>query len=574
MKLRISLFLAALAAPTTLISAQKLSEIPSEFDQETRCGATIEADSGTLIVPSSGQTIAPGSLCVFTIHLQTTATFRLNISSLNISGSQQEDLDCSAASVRIYSLTNLVPSDNIEGYTFCNDNPPPAGGSLFLSGNLATVIYQSSNESLGFTLNFEGIGFQPIPVTHESSYSSATSGLIRYPVEGEYEPNRVTTWLVKTSPSNPNLKLDVVIQTADFEECPNSTPENRCLCDALIIYEVSAIGQLTENQRVCGPTEEDLVLEGLSPNIIVAFFTDFIDIEGQGTGFEVLYRPSSNGTTTTSVPSTTTTPTPTTTPPRPPPSSNYTTECGGLLSGTQGLVEYKLGESVPRNERCIWTVRTPYRSRIKFSMIEPTTNDPDNNVRIYMVYSTGNLYEYTFPMHRPSEIIMNGTMAWVLFQSNSTGNGFAFSFTAEPDFDNSILFYEDFNEVVSDAAIAHHRFPESGPYRNLEMSTFVFMRPTDRPESQIEVNITSLLTETGEGSRCRDVIHVFRLLDYNSEDVFNPGAHITGLTPDAGICEITPSYPFYMKAHGILILFVSDQQGRSDGFELDVRLVG
>ncbi|ODM88157.1 hypothetical protein Ocin01_18525 [Orchesella cincta] len=32
-------------------------------------------------------------------------------------------------------------------------------------------------------------------------------------------------------------------------------------------------------------------------------------------------------------------------------------------------------------------------------------------------------------------------------------------------------------------------------YRNLEMSSLVFMRPTDMPESQVEVTITSLQTQ-------------------------------------------------------------------------------
>ncbi|ODM88158.1 Bone morphogenetic protein 1 [Orchesella cincta] len=412
----------------------------------------------------------------------------------------------------------------------------------------------------------------PQPTT---THIANCNGLIRYPVEGEYEPNRVTTWLVKTSTSNPDLELDVVVQGVDIEECENT--ENPCLCDALILYEISPIGVLRENLRLCGSSQDDVVVSGLPPNFILAFFTDYIDVPGVGTGFEVIYRPSSNGTRTSTTTEEPTTPSPsTTTEPssstttRPPPSSNYTTQCGGLLSGVSGLSLMKPS----RNERCIWTVRTPYRARIKFNMIEPTTNDPDNNVRIYMVYSNGNLHEYTFPMHRPSEVTLNGTMAWVLFQSNSTGNGFAFNFTAEPQYDNSILAYEDRNTVVNDGDPAFHKFPEGdGLYRNLEMSSLVFMRPTSMPESQVEVTITSLQTQRGERGECFDVIHVYRLLDYNSEDVFNPGAHITKLTPDAGVCEVLPSYPYYMKAHGILILFSSDAQGRSEGMQLYANLV-
>ncbi|CAL8083971.1 unnamed protein product [Orchesella dallaii] len=603
--MKFTLILTAVLLCAASSSSQKVSVLNSEFlpeiDQETRCGATIEADAGTLIVPNVGQSIEPGSICIFTIHLQSTNNFRLNISNLDVSGDGRDE-DCSDAAVRIYSLTNLVPSDNGENYTFCNDSPPPPSGSLYLSGNLATVIYQSSmNASLnsGFTLNFEGIAFQPIQIIHESSYSSATSGLIRYPVEGEYAANRVTTWLIKTSDANPDLEMDVILQRMDIEECEangNFSINEVCLCDALILYQVTGDGILEDKSRLCGSSEADVVIEGLGPNFIIAFFTDGIQVVGAGSGFEVLYKPrvappttTPQPTTTSSTPTTTTsqqtstppsaTPSPTTpsattqsSTTRPPPTGNYSTECGGVLTGTQGLIEYKLTETYRNFERCLWTIRTPYRSRIRFDLNQAEWENRYDNIQIYTLNSTGVRNKHVFSLPVPDFVLLEGTVALVLFQTDysNVGTGFSLSFTVDDGFDNSLLYFEDQHRIVEEADGETFRFPENGLYRNLELSTLTFIQPMYTAPLTMDMNITSLDLEVGMDGQCRDKLHAYMLQE---SDTIPQTNHIVRVTPEEGICQTTDLNPgaSFVRSYGIILILATDQEGRSNGFELSLR---
>ncbi|ODM97638.1 CUB domain-containing protein 2 [Orchesella cincta] len=545
--------LAILAAFAVVVShAEKTIE---DVDQETRCGATIEADSGTLVVPNSGQTIAPGSICIFTIHLQTTNTFRLNISNLDVSGNERDD-DCSEAAVRIYSLTNLVPADKGENYTFCNDSPPPPGGSFYLSGNLATVIYQASqnaSQNSGFTLNFDGIAFQPIQTTHESSYSSATSGLIRYPVEGEYETNRVNTWLIKTSDANPNLELDVILERIDMEECGSSgnfSANEACLCDALIIYDITNTGVLEERARLCGRTEEDLVLERLRPNFIVAFFTDHIQIPGQGTGFQILYKPHI---------STTTTQPPTTTTERPPP-SNFSSSCGGVLEGIEGVIEYKLNQTYQSYERCLWTIRTPFRSSIRFDLLAGGYEKNYDNVQIHSIDASG--IKHMDPEAVPNFVEMDTTVAVVLFQSDYSNLGFGFKlkFTAGSDNDDNNLYYDDQSIIVEGEITAN--LPETGFYRNLELSTLSVMgQNIYSSDWYMNTTVTSVDLDVGTDGECNDVLHIYQIIDPTSNRPhYN---HLRRYTPYSGICQSTDIPSETIMGYGVLAILASDIRDNS-----------
>ncbi|ODM89835.1 Ovochymase-2 [Orchesella cincta] len=584
-------FIICIAAFAVAASAQKITILDNlsneDLEQESRCGATIEADSGTLAVPAIGQNILPGSICIFTIHLQTKTNFRINISSLDISGGERDE-DCSEAAVRIYSLTNLVPSDSIESYTFCNDNPP-TDGDFFLSGNLATVIYQApqnESENSGFTLNFEAVSFQAIRITHESSYTSATTGLIRYPVEGEYEINRVNTWLIKTSDANPDLELDVLLERIDMEECEangNFSINEICLCDALIVYEIRNTGVLEERERLCGRSNDTLRIEYLGPNFLVAFFTDHIDVPGQGSGFQVIYKPHEAATTTTSTtssPSSTSgetsstsgsTAAPPTTTPRPP-ASNYSTECGGVLTGTHGLIEYKLDGYYNDLEKCLWTIRTPYRSQIRFTLNSAGLETNYDNIQINTFNSSGIQQSYAFyePVASPESVVLDGTVATVLFQSDYSNvrEGFSLSFEAEEGFDNSLLYYEDQNTVVNRDNNVTTRFPEIGLYRNLELSTISYMIENVN-SGYLAMSLLSMNLETGTDGQCNDKIHIYHVKDPSSSPPHLN--HVSRYTPVEGICLTTDiPIPETNVAQGFIVVLATNAQGRAEGVELEI----
>jgi hypothetical protein len=83
--------------------------------KRTQCGGTITADAESLIFPGDGDSILPGQVCVWTLHLESTNAFRFNFQQFNSSSSTGSD--CDGGGMRLYSISNLVPSDRIESYT-------------------------------------------------------------------------------------------------------------------------------------------------------------------------------------------------------------------------------------------------------------------------------------------------------------------------------------------------------------------------------------------------------------------------------------------------------------------------
>jgi hypothetical protein len=83
--------------------------------KRTQCGGTITADAESLIFPGEGDSILPGEVCVWTLHLESTNAFRLHFQQFNSSSSTGSD--CEGGGMRLYSISNLVPSDRIESYT-------------------------------------------------------------------------------------------------------------------------------------------------------------------------------------------------------------------------------------------------------------------------------------------------------------------------------------------------------------------------------------------------------------------------------------------------------------------------
>jgi hypothetical protein len=82
---------------------------------ESKCGGTVTADADSLIFPGEGDSILPGEVCVWTLHLETTNDFRINFQQFNSSSSTGSD--CQGGGMRLYSITNLVSSDRIQSYT-------------------------------------------------------------------------------------------------------------------------------------------------------------------------------------------------------------------------------------------------------------------------------------------------------------------------------------------------------------------------------------------------------------------------------------------------------------------------
>ncbi len=126
---------------------------------------------------------------------------------------------------------------------------------------------------------------------------------------GDYEPNLMATWLVKTISPQQSTRSDLSLNSIRFESCSASSP---CLCDALILYQITPTGLLNETRRFCGE-ESSAMIENIESRFILAFFTDFETEAGAQGGFEVIYYPTDTITTTPTTTTSTTTPTTTTT---------------------------------------------------------------------------------------------------------------------------------------------------------------------------------------------------------------------------------------------------------------------
>lgn len=93
---------------------------------------------------------------------------------------------------------------------------------------------------------------------HVSSYSTASEGIIKYPVAGDYQTSVAATWLIKPSMSQIPISVNLVIDYISLETC--TFPGDICACDSVILYEVNETGHLRESRKLCG--EEDSIQFG------------------------------------------------------------------------------------------------------------------------------------------------------------------------------------------------------------------------------------------------------------------------------------------------------------------------
>jgi hypothetical protein len=177
---------------------------------------------------------------------------------------------------------------------FCEDKP--AEDTFFLGGNVAVLVFYASetnNRGGWFNLTWEGNTFDPLSTKHVASFSSATSGVIRYPVIGQYETSLAATWVINTDTTQETTRSDLNLETLNLQSCSNPDP---CTCDALFIYQISEQGLLHETERFCADFTNTYVYD-LGSRFVLAFFTDSQTQSSDGSGFEAIYFPTSMTTT-------------------------------------------------------------------------------------------------------------------------------------------------------------------------------------------------------------------------------------------------------------------------------------
>jgi hypothetical protein len=291
------------------------------------------------------------------------------------------------------------------------------------------VFYASETNNRGgwFNLTWEGNTFDPLRTKHVASFSSASSGVIRYPAIGQYETSLAATWVINTDTTQETTRSDLNLETLNLQSCPNPDP---CTCDALLIFQISEQGMLHETEWFCRDST-NMYVPALGSRFVLAFFTDFQTQSSDGSGFQAIYFPTMI-TTTYYTTDATTSPTSSTTPryvlttetvptavpsvstdsssptstgtPRPrttryktsteygstgPPEGTIilllnwilflvdlrfktinlpfiATHCGEVFNTTTGYISHKYGMNYDPNERCVWTIQVHNATSYRF----------------------------------------------------------------------------------------------------------------------------------------------------------------------------------------------------------------
>ncbi|XP_021964869.1 uncharacterized protein LOC110860114 [Folsomia candida] len=516
----------------------------------TVCGGTIESDSG-VITYSGSPTLSRGDECVWVIHLQARMWFSFNFSKFDINSGF---LDCRDGGVRIYALTNLVGPDESQRYSFCYNDPPPE--EFFLGHTIAVVILHIGSQNLspgsGFELNWSGRSIDPLRTKHASAYSTLPEGIVKYPVTGTYPTSVAATWLFK-----PVSNVDLSISKIGLEECSLDGGEDRCACDALILYQIGTSGQLNETKRMCGE-EASVDFSNLKGTFLLAFFTDLEDLRG-GTGFTARYYPNQNITPATQSPTTTSESETTRT-------TNTVTStvkpghrCGGMLQGTPTwqAINYKPHNGHGPHERCTWTIDgrnhttfsfkllQPVFDRLAFAFVTSFTNADVPLMANHRISSSNTTFESTVP----------GSLAIITFATGNESNygGLYLYFrSVGPTPDNTTRSSRDDSVLVAEQELIMHPV-EPGYYKNYELSSFLVNKPNYQFNGE---SLRYNFHEKKQGSiNDNDFVEAYQF--------HYPGGwtHYRRLTTNNGIFEHDDI---------VLFIFVSNYINPGTGFIIDV----
>jgi len=259
-------------------------------------------------------------------------------------------------------------------FRFCSDVPPPF--NFTLEGNIfAVVLYATGpNPGTGFSLRFNGTSVDRLNTTHLSSFSNIPSGIIGYPIGGNYPESVAATWNIEIPSGNSTAYTNLDILSVGLEGCSNTDP---CSCDALFIYEISNKGVLSTRARFCSDATNEII-ENASSRLILAFYSDDSQQPGNATGFTLQYYESDVQ------------PEPSSTTPQPEGGKYFIISCisnllkgiemyeslflcieipcGSVITAIDTQITYKESVLYGQNERCVWTVRVPGASSYRVNV--------------------------------------------------------------------------------------------------------------------------------------------------------------------------------------------------------------
>ncbi|ODM97639.1 hypothetical protein Ocin01_09030 [Orchesella cincta] len=191
-----------------------------------------------------------------------------------------------------------------------------------------------------------------------------------------------------------------------------------------------------------------------------------------------------------------------------------------------------------------------------------------------MIDSTGISQSYTFEDTTPDFVVLYGTVAIVLFQTDGTWHfdGFALSYTAEEEIDATLKHYED-HAIIGIENKTTLKFPESGVYQNSELSVLTVMGKNIHIGQYIDwhmdVDVRSVQLEVGSDGQCRDKIHIYQIVTPDLPPEQPKLNHFRRYTPSEGMCQWTDIPGDLIQGYGIVVILATDEQGTTSGLGLD-----
>lgn len=232
-------------------------------------------------------------------------------------------------------------------------------------------------------------------------------------------------------------------------------------------------------------------------------------------------------------------------------------ECGGILVGESGMIEYKIGEQYTPGEHCVWMVRANRKRFVKVRLltngiIPPCNTGPGCGPASWIFVSEWELNGFVTPKDMiyggvssdANLVYVQGPIAYITFTSSAStkiGTGFVLWFQgvgddAYPDF--------TFKEYYFEHGAGSARYPEDGSeFSSNELVSYII-----NPKAAGNTNIT-LTMDSVQVYLANSTAHC----DRDSVTFHSGVSH--GVAPRRGWCQTSdPGDTLFVKRPGVFVV--------------------
>jgi len=225
------------------------------------------------------------------------------------------------------------------------------------------------------------------------------------------------------------------------------------------------------------------------------------------------------------------------------------TSCGGFVESSSGTIEFMVGQNLPRGQKCVWTVKTPYDS-LRMRLTQSGLTDLDSIFVTRFNGAEGTIGSQIQINETGTDYTQAGGLVLVTLNVHDApghpARGFALQFFSSGFGDSSpaLSGYASLN-----ATTGSFKYPQSGQYGNSESALFVLS-----PEGAGDRTLTFSAMDVENDSSCRyDAVAVYSWSN-NQYTLLNR------------FCGSTAPAPFQLPGGAGLVTFVTDSSVTGSGF--------